>query len=429
MLALERKSVMSEHDIFEKCRSNEGYFGEFRAHGDRYYTLPVMESVPGRMMRFQGKDVLMWSINNYLGLAENEEIKQAAIDSIGEWGVSGPMGSRMMSGNTKDHIELEEALADFSSKESAILFNYGYLGVIGTIASLVGQDDIIVLDKLDHASIVDASMNAVSDRKNIRVFRHNDMDALESLLKRVNKTRQKGLIILTEGIYGMTGDIAKLKDICDLKDKYEARLFIDDAHGVGVMGPTGKGTAEYWGVQDRVDVYFGTFAKAFASIGGFSAASKEVVEWIRYNARTQVFAKSLPMIYVRSLIKTLELVRNGHDRRTRLFEIAKKLSDGLKELGFFVGDVKSPIVPVFVPGGDPMIAMEWIRYLREKGIFVTGVTYPVIPKGYVMFRMIPTASHLDEDVDRTIEAFRALKRDKNIQLSFDESALSKLYGD
>lgn len=420
---------MNGWDIFDKCNSSDGYFGQFRAMGDRYFTLPVMESVPGRVMKFQGKECLMWSINNYLGLAENEEIKQAGLEALKEWGVSGPMGARMMSGNTVEHIALEESLADFAQKESSILFNFGYLGVIGTLASIVGPDDIIVLDKLDHASIIDAATNAVSDRRNIRVFRHNDMNNLESLLQRVNKIRKKGVIIVTEGIYGMTGDVAKLKEICELKERYEARLFIDDAHGVGVMGENGRGTAEYWGVQDKVDIYFGTFAKAFASIGGFSASSKEAVEWIRYNARTQVFAKSLPMVYVKSLQKTLEFIRNGHDRRKRLFEVAKKLSDGLKELGFFVGEVQSPIVSVFVPGGDPRVAMEWIHYLREKGVFVTGVLYPVIPKGYIMFRMIPTASHLDEDIDRTIEAFKDLKRDRNLDLSMDKSVLTKIYGE
>lgn len=415
-------------DIFEKCSTDQGYFGGFRAAGDRYYTMPVMESVPGKVMKFDGKDCLMWSINNYLGLAENESVKQSAMRALEEWGVSGPMGSRMMSGNTLEHVALEQALADFSQKESSILFNYGYLGVIGTVASLVGPEDTIIIDKLVHASIVDATANATTERSQVRVFKHNNMDSLEKVLKKVNKDRKGGVIILTEGVYGMTGDIAKLDDICALKDKYGARLFIDDAHGCGVMGAGGRGTAEHFGVQDKVDVYFGTFAKAFASIGGFSASTKEVIEWIRYNARTQVFAKSLPMVYVKSLQTTLDLVRSGNDRRKQLFDVAKMLSDGLKELGFYVGDVDSPIVPVFIPEGDVNTAMEWIHYLREKGIFVTGVTYPVIPRGYILFRMIPTASHNEQDVARTIEAFKCLKEDKNIKLEADNSAILKLYG-
>ncbi len=415
-------------DIFEKCSTAEGYFGEFRAHGDRYFTLPVMESTPGTVMKFNGKDHIMWSINNYLGLAESDEVKQVAVETAKEWGASGPMGARMMSGNTVDHIQLEQQLAEFAHKESSILFNYGYLGVIGTIASLVTKDDIIVIDKLDHASIVDAAIATGIDRRNIRAFNHNDMDSLEKTLKKVNEVREKGVIVLTEGVYGMTGDVANLKEITALKDKYEARLFIDDAHGVGVMGDNGGGTGEYCGVQDKIDIYFGTFAKAFASIGGFSASSKEVVEWIRYNARTQVFAKSLPMIYVRSLKKTLELVINGQERRQRLFDVSRKLSQGLRDLGFFVGKVESPIVPVFVPLGDMRVTMDWISYLRNKGIFVTGVMYPVIPKGFMMFRIIPTANHTDEQIETTLQAFRSLREDRNLKLEMDENAVSRIYG-
>lgn len=415
-------------DIFEKCGTNEGYFGPFRAQGDRYFTLPVMESKPGTVMQFNGKNHIMWSINNYLGLAENDEIRQVAAETAKDWGASGPMGSRMMSGNTVDHIELEQQLAEFTGKESSILFNYGYLGVIGTVASLVGKDDIIVIDKLDHASIVDAAIATGIDRRNIRAFNHNDMDSLEKTLKKVNENREQGVIILTEGVYGMTGDVARLKEITELKEKYEARLFVDDAHGIGVMGETGRGTGEYCGVQDKIDIYFGTFAKAFASIGGFSASRTDVVEWIRYNARTQVFAKSLPMIYVRCLKKTLELVKNGQERRKRLFQVSRKLSDGLRNLGFFVGKVESPIVPVFVPQGDMRETMEWIRYLRDKGIFVTGVMYPVIPKGFMMFRIIPTANHTDEQIDITVRAFEAMREDLHLKLEMDGNGVSRIYG-
>jgi len=420
---------MTYNDIFAKCKTDEGYFGQFRAAGDRTFTLPVIESVPDKYMKAGGNEFLMWSINNYLGLAGNEEIKAAAREALEVWSVSGPMGSRMMSGNTPDHIALEEELADFAQKESSILFNYGYLGVIGTIASLMGPDDVIVMDKLAHASIVDAAISAVSDRRSLRVFRHNDMNSLETTLKRVNENRKGGVFVLTEGVYGMTGDLAKMDEICELKDKYEARLFVDDAHGVGVMGPNGRGTGEYFGVQDKIDIYFGTFAKAFASIGGFSAGNKDVIEWIRYNSRTQVFAKSLPMIYVKSLQKTLELVRNGNDKRAKLFDIAAKLSKGLRDIGFFVGDVKSPIIPVFVPGGDPKIGMYWIQYLRSKGIFTTAVVYPVIPKNFVMFRIIPTAIHDDEDVQKTLDAFKSLRDENKMDLNLDPKDIRKLYGE
>ena len=302
------------------------------------------------------------------------------------------------------------------------------MGVLGTVSSLIGPNDIIVIDKLDHASIIDAAFGAVSGRRQVHTFRHNNMNNLESVLKSVNTNRKAGVMIITEGVYGMTGDLAKLKDICELKERYDARLFIDDAHGVGVMGKDGRGTGEHFGVQDKIDVFFGTFAKAFASIGGFSSSSKDVVEWIRYNARSQVFAKSLPMVYIKSLIKTLELVRNGHERRKKMFDIAAKLSKGLKELGYYVGKVESPIVPVIIPDGTNNTAMEWIRYLREKGIFVSAVVYPVIPRGFAMFRMIPTASHNDEDVAMTVAAFKDLRDDKNLTLTVQADEIARLYG-
>ena len=420
---------MGFEDIFDKCSGDGGYFGEFRLSGDRYFTQPVLDPLPGRRMRFAGRECVMWSINNYLGLAESAEVKAAALEALERWGPSAPMGARMMSGNTEEHQALEAQLAEFAGKESSILFNYGYLGVIGTVGALVGPDDLIVVDKLDHASIIDAAVGAAQTRRNLRVFRHNDMASLESLLKEVNKSRKKGVLVITEGVYGMTGDLARLDAICELKDRYGARLMIDDAHGFGVMGPSGRGTAEHFGVADRVDIYFGTFAKAFASIGGVSAAPSGVVEWIRYNARTQVFAKALPMVYVKSLQRTLELVRDGEARRKRLFEVARRLRGGLRALGFYVAEVDSPIVPVFTPGGgDPRVAMEWIRFLRENQVFVTGVMYPVIPKNYVEFRMVPTASHEDEDVDLTIEAFRKLRDEKKLDLSIDWGGIDKLYG-
>ncbi len=420
---------MGFEDIFDKCGTDGGYFGQFRHGGDDYYTQPVLDSLPGRRMSFAGRECVMWSINNYLGLAESEEVKAAARAALDAWGTSAPMGARMMSGNTSEHLALEAELADFAGKESAILFNYGYLGVIGTVGALVGPDDVIVVDKLDHASIIDAAVGAAQSRRNLRVFRHNDMESLEKLLAEVNKTRKSGVLVITEGVYGMTGDLAKLDAICDIKERYGARLMIDDAHGFGVMGANGRGTPEHFGVVDKVDIYFGTFAKAFASIGGVSAAPTDVTRWIKYNARSQVFAKALPMVYVKALQTTLRLVREGGLRRERLFRVARRLSAGLRELGFYVGDVESPIVPVFLPGGgDPRVAMDWIRFLRDRAVFVTGIMYPVIPKGFVEFRMVPTASHEDEDIELTLEAFRSLRDEKHLDLSVDWSGIDKLYG-
>ena len=395
-------------DLFAKCDTDEGYFGYFRAREDFYFTRPLLESLPGTRMIFQGKPVIQWSINNYMGLAENEELKALAIEAAKKYSTSAPMGSRMMTGNTERHKELERQLADFCEKESAILFNYGYLGVTGTIQALVESNDIILLDKLSHASMVDGTMGAAGK---FRVFKHNDMNSLEMHLKKINRDRKGGILIVTEGVFGMQGDLADLPNICALKDKYNARLFVDDAHGFGVMGETGQGTASYYGVHDQIDVYFGTFAKAFASIGGVSASQKKVIDWIRYNARSQVFAKSLPMIFVEVLLKTLEFIRNDKERRQRMWTNANKLKNGLRDLGYNVGDVPSPITPVYVPAGDMHMGMKIIQSLREMGIFITGVMYPVVPRGIILFRMIPTASHTDEEIQTTIDAFRAV-RDK-----------------
>lgn len=401
-------------DVFAKCDTNDGYFGMFRSMGDRYFTMPVLDPVPGTATVFNGQKCIQWSINNYLGLAQSDEIKQVAVEAAKKYSTSAPMGSRMMTGNTKRHTELEAAFADYLQKESAVLFNYGYLGVLGTIQALIGKDDVILIDKLSHASMVDAMLGA---QGKFRVFRHNDMSSLEDHLKHLNRDRKGGILVMTEGVFGMQGDLAKLDDIVALKDKYDARLFIDDAHGFGVMGDHGRGTASHFGVHDKVDVYFGTFAKAYASIGGVTATKTSVAEWIRYNARSQVFAKSLPMIYVETLHRTLEIIRTDETRRKRMWEVAKKLRSGLLELGFNVGDVPSPIVPVYVPMGDMQIGMQIVIRLRELGVFVTGVTYPVVPKGIILFRMIPTAAHSDEEIATTVNAYKQVRDELKLNLS------------
>ena len=400
-------------DIFAKCDTDAGSFGKFRARGDHYFSRPILDSVPGTHMVFQGKECVMWSINSYLGLAGNEEVKAAARKALEEYSTSGPMGSRLMTGNSTRHIALEEAFADYCEKDAAVLFNYGYLGVLGTLASLVEKNDTIIIDKLSHASMIDGTRLAPG---NYRVFQHNDMNDLEKQLKQVNKKRKGGVLVVTEGVFGMEGDLADLPGICALKDKYNARLFIDDAHGFGVMGENGQGTASYFGVQDKVDIYFGTFAKAFASIGGIAAGEKRVCEWILYNARTQVFAKSLPMVYVEALHKTLEIIRIDKARRDKMWEVSRKLKKGLLELGYNVGDVASPITPVYVPVGDINLAAVILMKLRSLGVFVTGVAYPVVPKGIVLYRMIPTAAHSDEDIEFTINAFRKVRDDMKLDL-------------
>jgi glycine C-acetyltransferase len=341
----------------------------------------------------------------------------------------------MMSGNSLLHQTFENELAEFTGKEAAFLFNYGYMGVQGTIQSLVGKDDIMVMDKLAHACIVDGAFLAQSmNGAQLRVFKHNNMESLEQVLKRVNRDRQGGVLILTEGVYGMTGDLANLREITTLARKYDARLYVDDAHGWGTMGTHGRGTADYFGVQDDVDVYFGTFAKSFASIGGFSASRKDVIEWITYNARTQVFAKSLPLLYVETLRTTFGLVKHADAQREQMWQISNSLKAGLKELGFYVGPGDAPICSVFIPiGEDSLESMgtQTAGYLRQNGIFVTAITYPVIPLGLLMFRMIPTAMHCQEDVETTLGVFKEMRDTLGLRLSMnteEDKKIRKVYG-
>lgn len=409
-------------DLFEKCAGGGGYFGNYRVDGDRYYTLPVLEGVPGPHMRFQGKEVIMWALNNYLGMAGREEVKKAVKTTLEEYGTFSPMGARMLTGNTKQHIELETQLASFLQKPAAVLFNYGYLGVLGTISAVMGGEDVIIIDKLSHASMIDAAILASAGGR-FRPFRHNDLDSLEFHLKAANKIRKGGILIVTEGVFGMRGDLANLRGICELKDRYGARLFVDDAHGFGVMGDNGRGTGEHCGVQERVDLYFGTFAKAFAAIGGVAAGESDVVEYVRYNARTQVFAKSLPLVFVEAIRVSLNLIEREPQLRQKMWRIARKLQAGFQELGFDIGDTQSPVTPVYVPAGSSDTAERMIRMLREDcGIFVSGVLYPVVPPGLVLFRMIPTASHTYEDVTKTLDGFKYMRDKLGLDLSVKPSA-------
>ena len=400
-------------DIFEKCYKDGGYLGIFRVIKDKYWTRPLLSTLPGTEMVFNGKPMIMWSINNYLGLAGNEEIKRTSLEACEEFSASAPMGSRMLTGNTVEHEALEDRLAKFVAKDSSILFNYGYLGVLGTLSAIVHRSDTIIIDKLSHASMIDGTFLAGGK---FRFYKHNDMEDLEKQIVMANKNSSGGVLVVTEGVFGMRGDLANLPDICDLKDKYGARLFVDDAHGCGVMGPNGKGTAEHFGVMDRIDIYFSTFAKSFAAIGGFSAGDEEIIRYIRYNARTQIFAKSLPMIYVRTINKTLDLLEKDPGLRERLWKVAKKLQNGLREIGFSLGDTQSPITPVYVPA-EPQVAKKIIAYMRdEQRIFVSGVMYPVVPKTVILLRLIPTAAHTDEQIEKTLEGFKNLREEFKLQL-------------
>ncbi|MEM9423698.1 MAG: pyridoxal phosphate-dependent aminotransferase family protein [Spirochaetota bacterium] len=414
-------------DIFAKCYGDGGYFGQYRKDDPLGAARPILDSIPSPQMTYRGKELIMWSVNNYLGLAGEKSIQDVARKTLESHSISSPMGSRMMSGNTSEHIALERSFAQWQNKEAAVLFNFGYMGVLGTISAIAGPGDTIIVDKLAHACILDA---AFLSRAKLRFFRHNDCEDLENVLKSVNTNRSGGVLIAIEGVYGMTGDIAKLKEICELKDKYQARLFVDDAHGVGVIGEKGRGAADYWGVQDQVDIVLGTFAKAFAAIGGFAAAKHEVCEWLAFNARTQVFAKSLPMIYVKTLQHTLELLQRDDSRRDTMWQRSHSLKEGLRNLGYTIGFGASPLCAVYVSTakghetGERMLA-----YLREKGIFTSGVVYPVIPPGLVMFRLIPTAAHTEEHVARTLEAFADMKRELSIDVIGDDelAKIKKLY--
>jgi glycine C-acetyltransferase len=376
-------------------------------------------------MRFQGREVIVWALNNYLGIAGRSDLAAAAREALAQYGPSAPMGSRLLTGNTEEHIDLERRLAAFCGKPSSIVFNYGYLGVLGTISALVGKADTVVIDSLSHASMIDATILASAGRR-FRPFKHNDMDDLEAHLRAVRRDGKGGILIVTEGVFGMKGALARLPDITRLKERYNARLFVDDAHGFGVMGANGRGTGDHLGVQDGIDLYFGTFAKTFAAIGGVTAARGDVVEWIRYNARTNVFAKALPLIYVKTVEKALSIVESEPQLRERMWSITRLLQSGLVDLGFDIGETESPITPVYVNAGDEKTAMSMMTFLREQhGVFVSGVMFPVVPPGVVLFRMIPTAAHTEEDVERTLSAFRRMRDTMKLDLSAHPSQLNR----
>jgi glycine C-acetyltransferase len=412
-------------DLFDKCATDGGYFGAFRARHDMYFSQPILEGDPGPRMKFQGRDVVVWAINNYLGIAGRPELQKAAAAAVAAYGPSAPMGSRLLTGNSEHHIELERRFAAFCLKPSSIVFNYGYLGVLGTVSALIGPQDVVIIDSLSHASMIDATVLASAGRR-FRPFKHNDMEDLEHHLRAADKDRKGGIMVITEGVFGMKGNLANLPEIVRLKDRYGARLFVDDAHGFGVMGAHGRGTGEHMGVQDGIDLYFGTFAKAFAAIGGVTAGPADVVDWVRYNARTNVFAKALPLVYVKTVEAALTLVEKEPALRERMWAVAHRLQSGLRDLGFDIGDTESPITPVYVISGDEKTAMAMISLLREQhGVFVSGVTYPVVPRGVILFRMIPTAAHNDEDVDRTVGAFRSMRDAMKLDLSSQPSQVNR----
>ena len=397
-------------DVFNKCVVNLGPLGQYAKKTEGYYMFPKLEGEISNYMMFEGKKRLVWSLNNYLGLANQPEVRKADADAAAEWGMAYPMGARMMSGQTKYHEQLERELADFVGREESYLLNYGYQGMVSIINAMVDRKDVIVYDSEAHACIIDGMRLHFGKRF---VYPHNNMQNLEKELERATKIVDKtggGILVITEGVYGMSGDLGKLDEIVALKKKFEFRLFIDDAHGFGTMGPTGAGTDEHFGLQDEVDLYFGTFAKSMAGIGGFIAAKKEVINYLKYNMRSQIFAKSLPMPMVIGALKRLELLRTRPEFKDKLWTIVNALQKGLTENGLNIGNTNSPVTPVILNGG--VAEATQITYdLRENyDIFCSIVVYPVIPKGMILLRLIPTAVHTLEDVDYTVKTFATIKR-------------------
>jgi glycine C-acetyltransferase len=398
-------------DLFERLLKHYGPIGQHRERAHGYFAFPKLEGDIGSRMKFRGKDVIVWSLNNYLGLANHPEVRKADADGAANYGLAYPMGARMMSGNSNLHEQLEAELAAFEAKEDAVLLNYGYQGMVSIIDVLCSRHDVIVYDAESHACIIDGVRLHPGHRY---VFKHNDLEDFEKQLQRatalIEKQKAGGILVITEGVFGMAGDQGKLKEICELKNKYQFRLLVDDAHGFGTLGTTGAGAGEEQGCQDQIDLYFSTFAKSMASIGAFVAGDRKIVDFIRYNIRSQIFAKSLPMPLVVGNLKRLELLRNHPEYKEKLWSNAMKLQKGLKERGFDIGNTDSVVTPVYMKGGVEE-ATAMVMDLRENyGVFASIVVYPVIPKGHIIYRLIPSAAHNDEDIETTLAAFSETKK-------------------
>ena len=401
-----------QKDIFDKIKqSTGGPIGQYREKADGYFAFPKLEGELGPHMRFNGKEVLCWSLNNYLGLANHPEIRKVDGEAAVRWGMAYPMGSRMMTGQTALHEKLEQKLAAFEKKEAAFQFNFGYQGIVSTIDSLVSRHDVIVYDAECHACLLDGIRLHIGSKYK---FRHNDIVDCERVLARACAEADKnggGVLVITEGVFGMTGALGMLDKIVALKAKYNFRFLIDDAHGFGVMGPHGRGTSEHFGVMDGVDLYIGAYAKSMATIGGFVASEKDIITYLRYNMRSQMYANALPMPIVEGCLKRLEIIDSpeGDERRAQLWRVTRRLQEGFRELGYTIGPAEACVTPVHLACGINQatnIAMD----LRENyQIFCSIVTYPVIPPGMLIFRIISTAAHTLDDVERTLAAFKDIK--------------------
>ena len=400
-------------DLFEKIYKDKGPLGKWASQAEGYFVFPKLEGQISNRMKFQGKDVITWSINDYLGLANHPEVREVDASASSEYGSAYPMGARMMSGHTELHEQLQQELAAFVNKEAAYVLNFGYQGIMSTIDALVCKDDIIVYDVDAHACIIDGVRLHMGKRF---TYKHNDIESLEKNLERATKMAEQtggGILVISEGVFGMRGEQGRLKEISALKKKYNFRFLVDDAHGFGTLGATGAGAGEEQGVQDDIDVYFATFAKSMASTGAFIAADQEIIDYLKYNLRSQMFAKSLQMQLVKGALKRLDMIRTMPELKQNLWKIVDALQSGLKERGFDIGTTQSCVTPVYLKGSIPE-AMALVKDLRENhGIFCSIVVYPVIPKGLILLRMIPTAMHTLEDVEETLQAFSSIRERLN----------------
>lgn len=396
-------------DLFDKIYKDKGPLGKWADQAEGYFVFPKLEGPISNRMKFQGREVVTWSINDYLGLANMPEVRKVDAEAAAAYGSAYPMGARMMSGHTDLHEQLQKELAAFVNKQAAYLLNFGYQGMVSTVDALVNKDDVIVYDVDAHACIIDGVRLHQGQRY---TYRHNDIESIEKNLMRATKMAQKtggGILLISEGVFGMRGEQGKLKEIVALKEKYNFRLFVDDAHGFGTLGKTGAGTGEEQGIQDQIDVYFATFAKSMASTGAFIAADKEIIDYLKYNLRSQMFAKSLQMQLVVGALKRLDMLRTMPELREKLWNNVNALQNGLKSRGFDLGTTQSCVTPVYLKGSIPE-AMALVKDLRENhGIFCSIVVYPVVPKGMILLRLIPTASHTMEDIEETLNAFSAIR--------------------
>ncbi|MBQ9878337.1 MAG: pyridoxal phosphate-dependent aminotransferase family protein [Bacteroidales bacterium] len=399
-------------DIFDKIMaSTGGPIGQYREKADGYFAFPKLEGELGPHMRFNGQDVLCWSLNNYLGLANHPEVLKADAEGAARWGMAYPMGSRMLTGHTALHEKFERMLADFECKEAAFLYNFGYQGIVSTIDALLSRHDVVVYDAECHACLLDGIRLHIGEKYK---FRHNNIVDCEKVLARACKVAEEsggGVLVITEGVFGMTGALGILDQIVALKQKYNFRFMIDDAHGFGVMGPHGRGTSEHFGVMDGVDLYIGAYAKSMATIGGFVASKKEIITYLRYNMRSQMYAKALPMPIVEGCIKRLQIIDSpeGDERRAQLWKITRSLQEGFRSLGYEIGPAEACVTPVHLACGINQASNIAVDLRERYHIFCSIVTYPVIPPGMLIFRIIPTAAHSMEDVEYTLEAFRDIK--------------------